>query len=117
MSSACPRREIFANNPLANRDNAVIIARMDAIAPRKRPRGRPRTKTISRGLALAFDAVGGGAALARLLTEAGLPITHQAVTLWSRVPHDKAREIERVTGIPRHELRPDLWDRPIKEGN
>jgi len=65
---------------------------------------------------LAFDAVGGGAALARLLTEAGLPITHQAVTLWSRVPHDKAREIESVTGVPRYELRPDLWDRPIKEG-
>lgn len=28
---------------------------------------------------------------------------------------DLARRIERMTGIPRHELRPDLWDAPAKE--
>lgn len=32
------------------------------------------------------------------------------VTRWAqkRVPEDRVLEVERVTGIPRHELRPDL---------
>lgn len=37
-----------------------------------------------------------------------LGITHSAVLQWRHVPADKVLEVERVTGIPRHELRPDL---------
>ena len=57
----------------------------------------------------AKEAAGGTVALARLLTSVGKPITYQAITQWDRVPAQRARDVERVTGVPRHELRPDLW--------
>jgi DNA-binding transcriptional regulator YdaS (Cro superfamily) len=33
---------------------------------------------------------------------------------WAKycVPAERAIDIERETGIPRHDLRPDLWQRP-----
>jgi DNA-binding transcriptional regulator YdaS (Cro superfamily) len=37
---------------------------------------------------------------------------HATVLRWTRVPAEHARAIEQATGIPRHELRPDLWDPP-----
>lgn len=36
-------------------------------------------------------------------------ITHSAVSQWDRVPSDRVLIVERVTGIPRAELRPDLY--------
>lgn len=44
---------------------------------------------------------------ARLAAEIG--ITPGAVSQWERVPVERLLEIERVTGIPRSELRPDLY--------
>lgn len=41
-----------------------------------------------------------------------LGIRSQAISAWDRVPAERAREVERITGVPRHELRPDLWDAP-----
>jgi DNA-binding transcriptional regulator YdaS (Cro superfamily) len=38
----------------------------------------------------------------------GLGISPQAVGQWSVIPLDRIVEVERVTGIPRHELRPDF---------
>ena len=42
-----------------------------------------------------------------------LGISRQAVNSWVkgrvRIPAEKAIFIEQKTGIPRHELRPDLW--------
>jgi DNA-binding transcriptional regulator YdaS (Cro superfamily) len=35
-------------------------------------------------------------------------ITPQAISQWRQVPADRVIEIERITGISRHELRPDL---------
>ena len=32
------------------------------------------------------------------------------------IPAEKAREVADLTGIPRHELRPDLWDAPSSSG-
>jgi len=29
-----------------------------------------------------------------------------------RIPAERVVEVEAVTGIPRHELRPDLWGKP-----
>ena len=29
---------------------------------------------------------------------------------WRRVPAERVTEVERVTGVPRHELRPDVFD-------
>jgi len=34
--------------------------------------------------------------------------------LGRRIPAERALAIEKVTGIPRHLLRPDLWDPPVR---
>ena len=36
-------------------------------------------------------------------------ISAQAVHQWRRVPVKRAKEIEQLTGIPREELRPDIF--------
>lgn len=43
----------------------------------------------------------------RLAEELG--ITPGAVSQWTKVPFDKVDEIERITGIPRHELCPEFF--------
>ena len=35
-------------------------------------------------------------------------VTPQAISQWKQVPHDRVLDVERITGISRHELRPDL---------
>jgi DNA-binding transcriptional regulator YdaS (Cro superfamily) len=41
-----------------------------------------------------------------------LNITHAAILQWDRVPSDHVLNIEQETGIPREQLRPDLYRRP-----
>ena len=36
-------------------------------------------------------------------------VTPQAISQWDKVPIGKAADVERVTGVPRSELRPDIW--------
>jgi DNA-binding transcriptional regulator YdaS (Cro superfamily) len=36
-------------------------------------------------------------------------ITHAAILQWKRIPSDHLLAIEKTTGIPRKELRPDLY--------
>ena len=48
--------------------------------------------------------VGGVVALARRLK-----IKHTALYSWNRVPADKVLEIESITGVSRHEIRPDVF--------
>ena len=48
--------------------------------------------------------------LAKVAKECGL--TRAAVVKWDRVPAERIPEVERATGIARHELRPDLWEKP-----
>lgn len=55
-------------------------------------------------LAKAIESVGGPKALARLLN-----ISHQAVSQWKRCPPSRVMDIERITGISRHDLRPDVF--------
>lgn len=45
--------------------------------------------------------------MAKIARELG--ITRAAVGKWDCVPGDELVEIERITGIPRHKLRPDLF--------
>jgi len=52
-----------------------------------------------------FVAVGGIAELARQLN-----VTRQAVSLWDKVPLKHLRAVSKMTGIPRQQLRPDLYD-------
>lgn len=60
------------------------------------------------GLDSAIEKAGGQGALAKLL---GLRQSH--ISNWKnrnkRVPAERVLEIERVTGVSRHELRPDLY--------
>jgi DNA-binding transcriptional regulator YdaS (Cro superfamily) len=60
------------------------------------------------------------AALARAIATAGsrnklarqLGISREAVSQWQVVPLGRCLTVEQLTGVPRHELRPDLFDAP-----
>lgn len=52
----------------------------------------------------AAEKAGGVVALSR-----ELGIKHTAMYSWKRVPAERVADIERVTGISRHELRPDIF--------
>ena len=39
-------------------------------------------------------------------------VTPQAISQWVRVPVGRVLDVERITGIPRHELRPDIYPAP-----
>lgn len=43
----------------------------------------------------------------RIAKEIG--VTPGAVYQWRRVPAERVLDVERITGISRHELRPDLY--------
>ena len=48
---------------------------------------------------------------------AALGVSGEAVRLWQRdgrVPAERVPAIERLTGVPRHMLRPDLWSAPTE---
>lgn len=38
-----------------------------------------------------------------------LGITAQAISQWEQAPVQHVLNIERLTGVPRHELRPDIY--------
>ena len=70
----------------------------------------PITAAAETALDRAKAAVGGPIELARRLSALGRPITRQGVEAWRRVPAERVVDVERVTGVARHELRPDLYD-------
>lgn len=55
-------------------------------------------------LTKAKEAAGGTVALAR-----AIGLRSQAVSQWFRVPAARVLDVERVTGVSRHELRPDVF--------
>lgn len=59
----------------------------------------------------AISGVGGPAKLATALSERGIKITSQAISQWKRVPPDRVIAIEEITGISRHDIRPDIFGR------
>lgn len=62
----------------------------------------------SAALKRAMETAGGQAKFARLIG-----VTAQAVSQWDEVPPLRVLAVERVTGVPRHELRPDLY--PVED--
>jgi DNA-binding transcriptional regulator YdaS (Cro superfamily) len=59
------------------------------------------------GMALIRSQRGMQAEIAR-----GLGLTRAAITKWQRVPAERVVAVEKITGIPRQLLRPDLWSTP-----
>lgn len=65
------------------------------------------------GLDKAILDAGGRDALA-----ARLGVHPNTIRYWeaNRLPVKRLSEVTRITGIPRHELRPDLWEAPAQPG-
>lgn len=59
----------------------------------------------------ALEAIGGATRLAE-----ALGVTRSAVSQWPRVPAERVIDVERITGVPRHELRPDIYPAPQQAG-
>lgn len=66
-------------------------------------------KLKAAGLQEAKQAVNGNTGLSRALK---CGITPQAIAQWKHVPADRVLRVEKVTGVPRHRLRPDLYPAP-----
>jgi DNA-binding transcriptional regulator YdaS (Cro superfamily) len=60
--------------------------------------------TPEKALQKAFDAAGGREALS-----IKLGLSRAATYFWRQVPPLRVLEVERLTGVSRHELRPDLY--------
>ena len=63
-------------------------------------------KKLDPGLRAAITAVGTRYRLAKLLG-----LSPSAILMWTRVPIGRALEVEKVTGVDREILRPDLFRR------
>lgn len=59
---------------------------------------------LERRAKFAIKAAGGPSRLARFLS-----VERQAVFGWRRVPEERCDKVSEFTGIPKHELRPDLF--------
>jgi DNA-binding transcriptional regulator YdaS (Cro superfamily) len=62
------------------------------------------TSDNAAGVRLAVEAAGGVPQLA-----AALGLNRTGVWRWKRVPVERAAEIEKLYGVPRAVLRPDIW--------
>lgn len=70
---------------------------------------RPKTPTpVVQALHRAIQAMGGKSEMAR-----ELGTDRRNVHQWTRVPQPYVSAVSRATGIPRHELRPDLFAAPL----
>lgn len=60
------------------------------------------------GLELAWKAMGSRTALAK-----AVGVSPSTITMWQvrgRIPAEKVVRVERASGVPRHQLRPDLYE-------
>jgi len=70
---------------------------------------RQRTKPRDKGLTDALASAKTARRLAELLSTIGEPISVQAVAKWDRCPSARCLDVERVTGVSRYRLRPDIY--------
>jgi DNA-binding transcriptional regulator YdaS (Cro superfamily) len=59
------------------------------------------------GLVLVVESVGGFRQLAKLL---GGKVSYQAISKWRRIPAYWLVDVEKATGIPRHDIWPALYE-------
>ena len=59
---------------------------------------------MDKGVELAIAKAGGMRALAR-----ALGINYQSIQAWKKIPAERLIDIEEATGVPREQLRPDLY--------
>lgn len=71
------------------------------------------TPEANNGIKRAILAVGGQAALAQKL---GVKQPAISYYLYKRCPAEKAILIEKITGVPRSEIRPDLFTKDKQKG-
>jgi DNA-binding transcriptional regulator YdaS (Cro superfamily) len=64
----------------------------------------PMMTNQDKGIRAAVSSIGSKAKLARRLK-----ISPQAVSQWKRVPTNRVIRVEKVTGVPRFLLRPDIY--------
>lgn len=64
---------------------------------------------MDKALETALERAGGVTELAKKLTAAGTKITKSAVSQWERCPVNRVLDVEAVTGVARHVLRPDIY--------
>lgn len=76
---------------------------------------RPLLRSVAHPKNLIWKLRGVGFPAAKLADALG--VNKSTVTYWSRhgTPADRADDVERLTGIPKHELRPDVWNAPRVE--
>lgn len=60
--------------------------------------------TMEQALQSAIDLAGGPTAVS-----VALGISHQAVLQWEKCPPLRVLEVERLSGVSRHRLRPDIY--------
>jgi len=68
---------------------------------------RIRKRRSDKGLEEAIECAQSLTSLARRLN-----MSVQAISQWLRVPPERCAEVERVTGVPRWRLRPDIYEEP-----
>lgn len=61
---------------------------------------------MDKGLEIAIRAIGSASALAE-----ALHVTRQAISKWRKIPLERVIAVERITGVPREQLRPDVFRR------
>lgn len=57
----------------------------------------------------AIEKSGGLSALSRQIG-----ITRQAISQWDRIPAEQCRQVSEISGVPLHELRPDIYPEPAE---
>lgn len=65
---------------------------------------KKRSNSMEFALKLAVAKAGGTCAIA-----ASLGVTPQAVSQWRRCPSKRVLDVERESGVSRHDLRPDIF--------
>jgi Bacterial toxin YdaS len=88
---------------LTDMDLQAHIENLEAQLAKAKDKRAPKDS----GLRAAIKAAGTRYRLAKLLG-----VSPSSVLRWTRIPADRVVEVERVTDIPREQLRPDLYRYP-----